>query len=81
MANRLKEKIKRGEPVVGTVAQLGGGTSIECLGLAGLDFVVFSFCPPLSALANQEPLTASRRVPTACLPPALLPGYSRLCTG
>lgn len=40
MANLLKEKIKRGEPVVGTVAQIGGGTSIECLGLAGLDFVV-----------------------------------------
>lgn len=40
MGNQLKEKIKRGEPIVGTVAQLGGGTSIECLGLAGLDFVV-----------------------------------------
>lgn len=40
MANKLKEKILMGEPVVGTVAQLGGGTSIECLGLAGLDFVV-----------------------------------------
>lgn len=40
MSNLLKEKIKRGEPVVGTVAQLGGGSSVECLGLAGLDFVV-----------------------------------------
>lgn len=40
MANLLKEKILRGEPVIGTVAHLGGANSIECLGLAGLDFVV-----------------------------------------
>lgn len=38
--NLLKEKIRRGEPVVGTVCQLGGGTSVECLGLAGMDFAV-----------------------------------------
>lgn len=29
MSNLLKEKIKRGEPVVGTVAQLGGGRSAD----------------------------------------------------
>lgn len=40
MNNPIKDKIKRGEPVIGTVAQLGGASSIECLGLAGLDFVV-----------------------------------------
>ncbi len=40
MSNPIKEKIRRGEPVIGTVAHLGGANSIECLGSTGLDFVV-----------------------------------------
>jgi len=40
IVNQLKVKMERGEKVVGTLTHLGGSTTIECLGLAGLDFVV-----------------------------------------
>ncbi len=40
MENKLKLKMNRGEPVYGTFTHIGGGTAVECLGLAGLDFVV-----------------------------------------
>ncbi len=40
MENKLKEKMKRGEKLVGTFTHIGGGVAIECLGIAGLDFVV-----------------------------------------
>lgn len=36
----LRKKMNAGSPVVGTFAHLGGQVTIECLGLAGLDFVV-----------------------------------------
>ncbi len=40
MAIKLKEKVSQGQKIVGTVSHLGSGTAIECLALAGLDFVV-----------------------------------------
>ena len=40
MANTLKEKMKRGEKVIGTFTHIGGNVAVELLGLAGLDFVV-----------------------------------------
>lgn len=40
MKNSMKEKMKNGLPVVGTFFELGGATAVECLGLAGLDFLV-----------------------------------------
>lgn len=36
----LRKKMNEGTPVIGTFAHLGGPVTIECLGLAGLDFVV-----------------------------------------
>ena len=40
MKNLLKEKMIKGEKVVGTFFELGGNTAIECLGLSGLDFLI-----------------------------------------
>ncbi len=40
MSNKLKEKVARGEKILGSVSHLGSGTAIECMALAGLDFVV-----------------------------------------
>ena len=40
MANKLKEKMLRGEKVIGTFTHIGGNVAVELLGLAGLDFVV-----------------------------------------
>lgn len=40
MENKLRQKMQRGEKVVGTFTHIGGGVAIECLGLAGMDFVV-----------------------------------------
>ena len=76
MANRLKEKIKRGEPVVGTVAQLGGGTSIECLGLAGLDFVVID--TEHGPFSVQDTMDYIRAAETGGITPVVrVPDYTR----
>ncbi|MCK9218411.1 MAG: aldolase/citrate lyase family protein [Firmicutes bacterium] len=40
LRNLIKEKIMKKEKVLGTFFQLGGSTSVECLGIAGLDFLV-----------------------------------------
>lgn len=40
MKNLLKEKIVQQEKVVGTFFELGGNTSVECLGISGLDFFI-----------------------------------------
>jgi 4-hydroxy-2-oxoheptanedioate aldolase len=40
MKNILKEKMERGVPVLGTFFELGSATAVECLGLAGLDFLI-----------------------------------------
>lgn len=40
MENKLKQKMQRGEKVIGTFTHIGGGVAVECLGLAGMDFVV-----------------------------------------
>ena len=38
LKNICKEKLLRGEKVVGTFFEMGGASAVECLGLAGLDF-------------------------------------------
>jgi 4-hydroxy-2-oxoheptanedioate aldolase len=40
MNNTMKEAIARGEKVFGTIFQMGSETGVECLGIAGLDYVV-----------------------------------------
>lgn len=40
MKNTLKEKIEQGLKTCGTFLELGSATSAECLGLAGLDYVI-----------------------------------------
>ena len=40
MKNLLKEKMLKGENVIGTFFQLGGSTAVECLGISGLDFFI-----------------------------------------
>ncbi|MGI5998765.1 MAG: HpcH/HpaI aldolase family protein [Lutispora sp.] len=40
MKNLLKDKILRGEKVIGTFFELGSNTAVECLGISGLDFLV-----------------------------------------
>lgn len=40
MRNRVKEKLARGEKVVGTFFEIGSSSEMECLGYTGLDYVV-----------------------------------------
>ncbi len=40
MKNDLKVKMGNGENVLGTFFEIGGNNAIECLGLAGLDFLI-----------------------------------------
>jgi len=40
MINNLKKKMKNGLPVIGTFFNLNSTIAVECLGLAGLDFLV-----------------------------------------
>ena len=40
MKNALREKILRGERTLGTFFELGSATAAECLGLAGLDYMI-----------------------------------------
>lgn len=38
--NIIKEKIKKGEKVIGTFFELGGQAAVEALGISGLDFII-----------------------------------------
>jgi len=40
MNNQVKDKIINGKKVLGTFFELGGSNVVECLGLAGLDFLI-----------------------------------------
>ncbi len=40
MENKMKRKIDKKIPVVGTFFRLNSTSAVECLGLAGLDFLV-----------------------------------------
>ena len=40
MKNSTREKMLRGEKTLGTFLELGAATSAECLGLAGLDYLI-----------------------------------------
>ena len=40
MINKMKQKIERKESVLGTFFEIGGSLAVECLGIAGLDFLI-----------------------------------------
>lgn len=40
MKNRLKEKLESGKKVIGTFFEMGSNSAVECLGLAGLDYLI-----------------------------------------
>ncbi len=40
MKNLLREKLKSGDQAIGTFFELGGSTTVECLGISGLDFFI-----------------------------------------
>lgn len=40
MLNKMKEKMMNNQPVIGTFFEIGGCTAVECLGIAGLDFLI-----------------------------------------
>lgn len=40
MKNHLREKYKAQEPVIGTFFNMGDMSCMECLGYAGMDFVI-----------------------------------------
>ena len=40
MKNTVKEKLNNGGSVVGTFFEIGGSSAVECLGIAGLDFLI-----------------------------------------
>jgi len=40
MQNKLKARLLNGKRAIGTMAQLGCQTAVECLGIAGLDFYI-----------------------------------------
>lgn len=82
MANKLKEKAARGEPIIGTVSHLGSGTVIECLALAGLDFAVidtehgmFSYQDTLNYVRAAE---AMGIVPVVRVPDYTRPSLHRM---
>jgi 4-hydroxy-2-oxoheptanedioate aldolase len=40
MINKIKQMVEKGERALGTFFQLGGTVAAECMGIAGLDFLV-----------------------------------------
>lgn len=71
MKNVLREKMLRGERTIGSFFELGSASVVECLGLAGLDYVIIDTehgaFDPLSALeyirvARQYGMTPLARV-------------------
>jgi len=40
MKNELKAKMLAGEKALGTFFELGSATAVECLGLAGMDYII-----------------------------------------
>ncbi|MGB3366357.1 MAG: aldolase/citrate lyase family protein, partial [Acidaminobacteraceae bacterium] len=40
MRNNIINKLKEGNPVIGTFFEIGGNTAVECLGISGLDFLI-----------------------------------------
>lgn len=40
MKNRMKERMEKGLPVIGTFFELGSATAMECIGMTGMDFVI-----------------------------------------
>lgn len=63
MQNRLREKLLKGEPTLGTFVQMGGTAIIECLGIAGLDYVVLDLehGPTSTESAASQIIAAERR--------------------
>jgi 4-hydroxy-2-oxoheptanedioate aldolase len=58
MKNLLREKMLRGEKTVGTFLFTNSASAVECLGLAGLDYVIID--GEHSAISAQDVLEFSR---------------------
>ncbi|WP_188813288.1 HpcH/HpaI aldolase family protein [Hymenobacter cavernae] len=63
MLNKLREKLLKGEPSLGTFVQMSDTAIIECLALAGLDYVVLDLehSPMSVESAGRQIITAERR--------------------
>lgn len=62
MKNTLKEKLARGQKPLGTFAVSGSATVVECLGCAGLDFVILdNEHSPIEAETTGELVRAAER--------------------
>ncbi len=62
MKNLLKEKLLRGEKPLGTFAGTGSAAVVECLGCAGLDFVILdNEHSPIEAETTAELVRAAER--------------------
>ena len=59
MKNKVKAKIEAGEKVIGTFSSLGGMSTIECLGQAGLDYVIID---AEHSTVNDETMTDMIRI-------------------
>nr|WP_106781287.1 aldolase/citrate lyase family protein [Lysinibacillus timonensis] len=61
MENKLKTKMLKGETTLGTFHELGSASAIECLGYAGLDYVIIdSEHGPFSAESIQSYVRAAK---------------------
>ena len=62
MHNSLRARLQQGAPALGTFVQLGGTTIIECLALAGLDYVVLDLeHGPVSLAGAAAQILAAER--------------------
>ncbi len=57
MNNRILENFKKGKPTLGTITHLGNSAAVECIGAAGLDYV----------LIDMEHAPLDRRDAAACI--------------
>lgn len=62
MRNRLKQKLAAGEKPLGTFVGTGCATVVECLGCAGMDFVILdNEHSPIEAETTAELVRAAER--------------------
>lgn len=62
MRNLVKEKLAKGEKVVGTFFEMGGTTAIEALGISGIDYIVIDAeHGPFDVVSAKEFITVAER--------------------
>ena len=53
--NKLKEKMALGKTTIGSFFELGSGTTVECMGLSGLDYLIVDMeHGPYNSMSSQE---------------------------